>query len=171
MKPSRWVALVAAGCLFTGFSLVGAQQSGSRGGGSASLSGPRLGETQHDPEYEGGPEFTAATKGVRAFLGGGYGSHYLNGETGRALYKLPGHDFAEEFGLVWEATTNNYYYYHEEGFDQYKWRFGRWNAGNNNFLVQHTRPEDGWRIWTTVHYALLSDLPENTTLKLEREGR
>lgn len=171
-KHARWVTmLVAVGCLFAGFSMVGAQPGPTSSGPQPASQGPRLGETQLDPEYKGDLKFkiNVAGKGTHAFLGGAYGSHWLNGEGGKVLYRLPGNDYAEEFELVWEQTTSNYYYYHEKDFKDYKWRFGRWNSGGNNFLVQHTRPQPGWdNAWRTLHYAYLSDLPEATTLKTKR---
>lgn len=175
LKQVRWVVMMTAvGCLLAGFTLVGAQPAPTSGGGRAAVQGPRLGETQVDPEYKGELKFMAraAGKGVHAFLGGAYGSHWLNGAGGKVLYRLPGNDDAEEYELVWEQTTANYYYYHEKDYKEYKWRFGRWNSGGNNFLVQHTRPQPGWEnAWRTVHYAYLSDLPETTSLKTKREKK
>lgn len=145
---------------------------------STSGQGPRLGETQVDSEYKGDLKFMTATgEGVHAFLGGAYGSHWLDGKDGKALYRLPGNNYAESFDLVWEQTTNNYYYYYEKGSDgteykNYKWRFDRRNSGNNNFEVRHTRPEQGWdNGWHYVHHAFLSDLPESATLKTTRKEK
>jgi hypothetical protein len=125
---------------------------------------PRLGEGAFPGEEPQEADANAVAPTV--FVSGGYGSHWLNGDTGKAFYTLPGSGIVEEYELVYEKATSEYYYYHEKGFNDYKWIFARRGMGCYN--VYHERPKSAsYPFDGLLHCALVTKLTKNATSKRE----